>query len=139
MKRIVIGMLMLTFLYGIGSALPKQKFETMEQRVAFARKNIEAGLRSDNAGVIDGCMMMTAKIGLTLPDLRIPELLALVDSIASRSDDPQLRYKAFVVLNICSDPDWFTEEPLLSINESDLFYYTAGRRLQQKMLGLSLR
>ncbi|MFA6469068.1 MAG: hypothetical protein WCW35_09225 [Bacteroidota bacterium] len=117
------------------SALQKQTIS--ERRMELARKNIITGLRSDNDGVIEGSMILAAKMKLIEPSADIQQIIFIVDRIASANVTPALRFKAYLVSNICAHPSYFDREELLNAPDTALFFTLAAQRFQHMMLGMS--
>ncbi|MFA5834979.1 MAG: hypothetical protein WDA22_15995 [Bacteroidota bacterium] len=115
------------------------KFGTMEARIEFAKKNIAFGLHSENSGVVESLLMLTAKLAVTHPTENMTKIVSIVDSLAVSSTSAPLRYKAYIVSNICSDPAWFDQNDLKTSTIPDHFFMIAARRLERKMLGISSR
>lgn len=120
-----------------GTVMSQPKAALTEQRLAYAQKNMIVGLRSGNTGVVESTMMLVAKVKLYCPARDVDGLLKIVDSLSVAGHSASLRYKAYVISNICADPLWFAHEPSLQSLDPDRFYVDAAQRLQQKMLGIS--
>ncbi len=116
---------------------PIKILDAKEKRLEYAKKNFIMGLRSDNYGVIESTLMMIAKMKITNRFTGISDLQLVIDSLSIASPLPSLRYKAFLVSAVCSDPEWFSAETRLNTSEMELFFLNTSQRLQQKMLGLS--
>jgi hypothetical protein len=69
------------------------------------------------------------------PETNIVELKTIIDSIAFTSSSPHdLRYKANVISYILANPEWFAIDNTLCALETDWFFVSAARLLQNKML-----
>jgi len=116
-----------------------QKYGTERARIDYAKKNIAYGLRSENNGVVESVLILVAKLKMSHPPENIANLLSIVDSLSTSGESGVLRYKAYIISNICADPAWFAEEDLLHMPTPDQFFVAAARRLENKMLGISSR
>lgn len=134
--RIVIMVIIMVSAATVMQAQQALKFKTMESRLAYAQKNMALGLRSENPGVVESTMMLVAKMKMIYPSVSIAALLPIIDSIVVAGASPSLRYKAYLVSNICSLPSWFAADRSLETLQPDLFYNSAALRLQQKMLDI---
>lgn len=134
--RIVIMVIIVGIATAVSQTQTVLKFKTIESRIAFAQKNMVLGLRSENPGVVESTMMLVAKMKMMYPSVSIAALLPIIDSIVVAGSSPSLRYKAYLVSNICSFPAWFAADRTLETIQPDLFYNSAALRLQQKMLDI---
>ncbi|MCK9410430.1 MAG: hypothetical protein M0R68_14980 [Bacteroidetes bacterium] len=132
----MFGLLVGTILFAAVVLQAQQKFSTAGARIAYAQKNMIVGLHSDNPGVVESTMMIVAKMKMIYLFVKIPVILSVIDSIATAHTSASLRYKAFLVANICADPAWFAQKHILETSETDLFYNSAAKHLQHKMLGM---
>ena len=112
------------------------KHQPLETKIAKGKKNILTGLRSENSGLIESSLVLIAKIKLSFPETNVSDVQTVVDSIAIAGSSATLRYKAYLTLNICADPEWFSAETILPITTVDEFFLSASQRLQNKLLGL---
>lgn len=136
MKTRVVIMSIVTFAFAVSMCAqgsPK-KYPTTEARIAYAKKNILMGLRSGNAGVVEGSLILIAKIKMKSPETNIAELKTVIDNIDFTNFSNALRYKANVTSFICAYPEWFAIDSALYALETDWFFASAARLLQQKML-----
>lgn len=136
MKTRILIMSIVTFAFAASMVAQDsvKKFPTNEVRIAFAKKNIIMGLRSDNAGLIEASMILISKIKMSFPETNVAEIRTVIDSLALASPSGTLRYKAYLASNICADPEWFAIDNALYTLETDWFFASASRLLGQKML-----
>lgn len=114
-----------------------KKFTTMEQKIEFAKKNIKNGLLSDNDGVLESAMRLTAQIKLRYPATDVKELAAILDKISVSHPSGRVRYKAYIASNICSDPQWYNEDVRVAKATEEDFFRVASERLQQKLYSVN--
>jgi hypothetical protein len=114
-----------------------RKFSTTEEKIAFAKKNIRNGLLSDNAGVLESAMRLTAQMKLKYPATDVKELAALLDKISVSHSSGRVRYKAYIASNICNDPQWYAEDHRVTTATEEDFFRIASERLQQKLYSIN--
>ncbi|MDP1678211.1 MAG: hypothetical protein Q8L88_15245 [Bacteroidota bacterium] len=136
MKTRIVILLIVTFAFAVSLYAQDslKKFSTNERRIAFAKKNIIMGLRSGNTGLMEASLILIAKIKMRFPEINITEVKTVVDSIAFTNSSYALQYKAYLASNICAYPEWFVIDNTLYNLETDWFFASVARRLQQKML-----
>ncbi len=113
------------------------KYPTIESKIAFGKKNILLGLRSNNVGVIEASLLLMAKIKLDFPESNTSDVQPVLDSLALLGSSSALRYKAYLISNICDNPQWFSKEDMLWSSETNGFFLSASRHLQNKLLGIN--
>jgi len=138
MMKIPVLLAMSIFIVTLPS-LSQTRVFTPEMRIDYAKKNALMGLRSGNNGVVESTMMFVGKMKMSYPSAEIDQLLRLIDGIAATHSSASMRFKAYIVSNICTDPMWYAGEEFLDASEPDLFYGAAAIRLQQKLFGLNAR
>lgn len=136
MKTIIIVIFIMAFAGYIHAQGDFVKHQSIETKIARGKKNILAGLRSENSGLIESSLVLIAKIKLAYPETNVADVQAVVDSIVIAGSSSTLRYKAYLTSNICADPEWFSAETILPITTVDEFFLSASQRLQNKLLGL---
>ena len=134
-RIVIMSIMTLAFAVSMCAQGSLAKRPTAEARFDNAKKNIFMGLRSGNAGVVEGSMILIAKIKMTSPETNIVVLKSIIDSIAFTSSSPQdLRYRANVISYILGNPEWFAIDNTLNVLETDWFFASAARLLQNRML-----
>jgi len=116
---------------------PVKRFATLEQKIEYAKKNYLMGLRSDNTGLVESCIKMVAKTKLLMPKTDTEELQEQLDELSVKHPSAKVRYKAYIVSNICANPEWFAQELNVANADEEQFFINAAQRLQQKLLGAS--
>jgi hypothetical protein len=104
-----------------------------DAHISFAKKNILMGLRSGNFGLMESCLILVSKIKLSYHETNVTEILTVIDSLALANPSGVLRYKAFIVSNICMQPEWFAMDNTLCTSKDDTFFASAARLLNNKM------
>lgn len=136
--RIAIAVILTAMAIHIGAAQETaKKFTTAEQKIEFAKKNIAHGLRSGNAGVIESAMRLTALMKMRYPASDVSNLAGIIDEIAAKHPSGTIRYKAYITLNICADPEWYVQEEKVATADDLTFFRNASARMQQKLLGVN--
>ena len=110
--------------------------KVFERRIESAKKNLIVGLRSQNRGVVEASVKMTASIKLLVPSEDMSELEEELNVLSTRDPSPIVRYKAYIASSICSNPEWFVHW-IDSSSDDDAFYINAGDRLRQKLFGMN--
>ncbi|MEW5798894.1 MAG: hypothetical protein AB1728_07780 [Bacteroidota bacterium] len=106
-------------------------------RLERAKKNIAAGMRSTNDGLMEASFVLAAKMKMKYPEESIAELKSILDSISVAHDSEVIRYKAYLSSYICGDPDWFAMDSAVASADVEHFFPAAARRLQQKIFGMN--
>ena len=118
--------------FGFGKA---PKFETLESKIEYAKKNYAVGLQSDNTGLVESCIKMVAKIKLRVPSADLTGLQEQLDELSITHPSETVRYKAYIASSICSNPEWFVLEKNVVNADEEQFFINAAQRLQQKLFG----
>ena len=116
---------------------PAKKFTTEEKKIAFATENLLSGLHSQVSGVIESAMRVTAQMKMRYPQADVLKLVEAVNDIRQDHPSGSMRYKAYLALSICENPDWFKQEPRLATANEEDFYRAASVRLQEKLLSVN--
>jgi hypothetical protein len=72
---------------------------------------------------------------LYLPDQRFSDLESKIHFLAINGANQSIRYRAYLVSSIFSDPAVFTADTSQNYNNPDEFFGAIGERLQQSTLG----
>ncbi|MFA6456421.1 MAG: hypothetical protein WCW40_06315 [Bacteroidota bacterium] len=138
MKKIIFVITVILTVISLSPAQTSIQLRNIEEhRLEHARKNFAMGLRSGNEGVIESTMTLVAKMKLVEPAVDIHNLGFLIDSLASANVAPSLRYKAYLISNICATPTRFSSNELLNAPEAGVFFSIAAQQLQHVLLGIS--
>lgn len=116
---------------------PAKRFATEEQKIEFATKNLMSGLHSKVSGVIESAMRVTAQMKMRYPQADVSELVDAMNNVWRNHPSGSMRYKAYIALSICENPDWYMQEPSLTAANEEDFYRTASARLQEKLLSVN--
>lgn len=135
-KVLVTSIIIILFVAPIHAKDSSKKCPVKENQIAFVKKNILMGLRSDNAGLMESSLILISKIKMYYHETNVTEIQTVIDSLAHASPSGVLRYKAFLVSNICSYPEWFAIDNTLNTLELDVFFVSASSILRNKMLAI---
>ena len=113
---------------------PVKKFSTEQSRIFFAIKNIIAGLQSDNEGVVESALRLSAEMKMRYPDADMSGMIRTMNSIKKNHRNGTIRYKAFIVLSVCENPEWYTELMGHWQKSGDAFFRTASNLLNDHLL-----
>jgi len=111
-----------------------KKFKTDNEKVAFATKNLMKGLNSTNPGVVEASIRLTAQMKMKYPGADVTVLQDMLNTIATNNRSGCVRYKAYIASNICSDPEWFSNEENVVNADQENFFRAASQRLHQRLL-----
>ncbi|MDD8019451.1 MAG: hypothetical protein PHP42_13845 [Bacteroidota bacterium] len=118
-------------------SFPAKNYALNKKQTECAKKNIMMGLRSGNDGVAEAALMLIAKIKIQEPAVRSVEIQKVVDSLAVSSPSNAMRYKAYIVSNICIDPEWYAQDNKVVASKTETFFIAAAQRMQYKLFGTS--
>lgn len=113
---------------------PQQKLTTEEKKVAFVTKNLLAGLKTGNPGVMESAMRLTAQLTMKYPSADVNQLVDAVNTIWQTHPSGSTRYKAYITLSICENPQWFAGDPTIVNANEENFFRSASERLQSQLL-----
>lgn len=130
----ILAFVTIAFVVSIYAQDSSRKIPLSKSQIAFAKKNLLMGLRSGNNGVMESSLILISKIKINFCETNVAEIRNVIDSLALASPSGAFRYKAYLVSNICAYPEWFAIDNALNTLERDLFFVSASRLLQQKML-----
>lgn len=116
-----------------------KKFNTNNEKIAYATKNLMKGLNSTNAGVVESSIRMTAQMKMKYPAADVTTLQEVLNAIATTHKSGSVRYKAYIASNICSDPTWFSNEQSIADADQENFFRAASQRLHQRLLTTNTR
>ncbi|MCK9408630.1 MAG: hypothetical protein WCX28_12710 [Bacteriovoracaceae bacterium] len=116
---------------------PVKKLSLEEKVVVFATKNLLSGLRSNNKGVIESAMRITAQMKLRYPAAEMKELLSVLNDVRENHPSGCTRYKAFIAISICTNPEWYANTPNVVTADDETFFHTASDRLQEQLLSVN--
>jgi hypothetical protein len=121
---------------GFGAG-PNKKVFGFAERIEIAKGNCVMGMKSENDGLVKGCIALAAKIKLRIPSTDIEEIEKMLTELSEEHFSPVVRYEAYIALQICNDPEWFAEDTHVTTAENEQFFIAAANRLQQKLFGLN--
>jgi hypothetical protein len=137
-KQIAIAAAVLFFAVQITAAqTPAVKLSTEEKRVAFAAKNLLNGLQSGNTGVIESAMRLTALMTMRYPAADVNNLVEAINTISMTHPNGSTRYKAYITLSICQNPEWYAGETSIIGADEENFFRAASARLQTQLLSVN--
>ncbi|MEW5799232.1 MAG: hypothetical protein AB1728_09520 [Bacteroidota bacterium] len=133
---ITLAAILIVLQYGMAGEQAK-RFATEEAKIEFAKRNLMKGLKSDNAGVVESAMRVTALMKMRYPSTDVSYLVREIGEIAAEHPSGKMRYKAYITLNICEDPVWYVQEQSVRTADDLNFFRNASARMQQKLLGVN--
>ena len=114
--------------------VPAKKFITEEQKIAFATKNLLKALGTANIGVIESAMRITAQMKMQHPTADVSELVNVMNTVWQKHPSGSTRYKAYIAVSICRNPDWYASENTIVTANEENFFQAASARLQEELL-----
>lgn len=138
MKKLLVAVMVVvaTAHFGIAGE-PTKKFTFEEKRIELAKKNIAVGLQSENTGLMESAIRMTAQLKMKYPATDISALVTMLNKISVTHPIGKIRYTAYVSSIICSDPHWFLSDDSVAHASDESFFRVASGRLQQKFFSAS--
>lgn len=134
--RIAIAVIAMMIAAQCGTAEePAKRFATTEKKIEFAKKNLMYGLRSENAGMMESALRLTAVMKMRYPATDVSDLVAVIGEIAAKHPSETTRYKAYIASSICLEPDWYAKEQNVTAATDEDFFRAASARLNQKLFG----
>lgn len=128
---ITIAMMAIQF---TAAQAPEKKFTTTEKKITLATKNLLNALRSDNTGVLASALRITATMKMQHPEVNVDALVQNMNEIVKNNPSGSLRYKAYVAISVCNNPEWYiNDENVTSANEEQ-FFYAASSRMREQLL-----
>jgi hypothetical protein len=121
----------------ISAREPAKRFNTEEQKVAYATKNLLIGLRSTNPGVIESAIRVTAQMKMRYLAADVSELVKDINALWQKYPSGTMRYKAYIALSICENPEWFANENSIVTANEENFFQAASTHMQKHLLSAS--
>lgn len=118
-------------------AEPAKKFATAEEKIEYAKKNLAAAFQTGNPGIIESAARLTAVMKMRNPETDVTALTGIMEKISNTHPSGCTRYKMYVALHICSNPEWYANELTAGSADQDSFFRTAATRMQEKLLSAS--
>ncbi|MFA6455869.1 MAG: hypothetical protein WCW40_03525 [Bacteroidota bacterium] len=130
----VIAALAIFTVHFAASTEPTKKFNTEEKLIHFATTNLRTALHSSNPGLIESAMRITSLMKMRYPNADVSELVSTINDIRTSHPSGTTRYKAYIALSICENPEWYSNDHnIVSANEES-FFRAASERLQEQLL-----
>jgi len=113
---------------------PVKKFATEDQTIAFVTKNLMNGLHSTNIGLIESAMKMTAQMKMRYPGADVSQLVNVLNKLVQNHPSGITRYKAYIALSICENPEWYSKEKSIVTANEENFFRAASEHMQEYLL-----
>ena len=127
----VIAMMAIQFTAAQGTA---KRFDTEEKKILFATKNLLNALHTANTGVIESAMRITAQMKIRYPATDVSGLTTVMNNVWQNHPSGTTRYKAYLAISICENPEWYSEEKNITTANEDNFFQIASVRMQEQLL-----
>lgn len=135
--RFIIAMALCLAAVHTASAGDSLKYDTTAKKVAFAVKNLTMALRSDNAGLVESALLLSAKMKMRYPEADVTPLVTAMERIRMTHTDGVMRYKAFVAASICTNPEWFRTDAGVNGAPDESFFRTASTAMRDRLLSVN--
>ena len=113
---------------------PVKKYSTDKAKIEFVTKNILSSLKSDNTGVIESVLRLTTEMRMRYPEADMTELVKAMNIIKRNHRNGEIRYKAFVALSVCENPEWYARLMENFSGNSDAFFRSAAKVMNDQLL-----
>lgn len=111
-----------------------KKFPTEESRTAFATKNILVSFRTGNEGVVESALRLTAEMKMRYPATDMTDLVKAMTVIKKEHKNGTIRYKAFVAISVCENPEWYGRLMNNDSENNEHFFRSASNVLNEQLL-----
>ena len=118
----------------IAAQTPSKTFTTEDKKIEFAVQNLFFGLQSQNSGVVECALRVTATLKMQHPSANVASLMNSMNNIARNNPSGSLRYKAYVTLSVCTNPEWYQNDEDVTTATEETFFYAASSRMQEQLL-----
>lgn len=113
---------------------PVKKFATIEQKIAFASKNLLVALHSSNTGVLESAMRITAQMKMQYRTADVSQHVGIMNELWRKNPIGTTRYKAYIAASICENPDWYSNESSIATAGDENFFHAASAILREQLL-----
>ncbi len=97
-------------------------------------KNLEANLQSSNEGVLESSLALVARIKLIYPERSMASIEKEVSELSVSGPNDRIRYKAYLVYHLFSNPEMYSIESGKDFRNSDEMFTALAKRLQDSYL-----
>ncbi len=118
----------------INAAEPAKKFDTEEKKIAYATKNLLSSMHSTNPGVVESAMRVTAQMKMRYPAADVSEMVNVMNTLWQKHPSGTMRYKAYIAMSICGNPEWYSNENTLATATDESFFKLASLRMRDQLL-----
>lgn len=114
-----------------------KKFNSEDKKIAFASANLLSALQSTNQGVIESALQITARMKMQHPAANISKLVTVMNTIWKNHPNGVIRYKAYLAMSICDNPEWFSTISTLDNKENEQFFYSVSNIMREHLLSMN--
>ncbi len=114
-----------------------KKFDTENKKIAFAAANLLSALQSTNPGVIESALQISAQMKMQYPSANVSKLVTVMNTIWKNHPNGVIRYKAYLAMSICDNPEWFSTISTLDKNENEKFFYSVSNVMREHLLSIN--
>lgn len=113
---------------------PIKKYSNDKAKIEFATKNFLLCLGTDNDGVVESALRLTAEMKILYPHADMTKLVSVMNSIKKNHRNGAIRYKAFVAVSICENPEWYAQLKESFSGNNDAFFRSASEKMKEQLL-----
>jgi hypothetical protein len=133
-RIVMVAAVMMIAIQFVFAGENEKKYATSEKKIAYATKNLLVALESENLGLIEGAIRITAQMKMQYPSADVTELMKAMDNVRWKNPSGALRYKAFIGMTICSNPDLFGDDVRFAKTNDENFFRNASLIMQEQFL-----
>jgi hypothetical protein len=100
-------------------------------------KNFEANLKSSNEGVLESSLALIGRIKLYYPERAMTGIEKEIYQLSINGPSDRIRYKAYLVYNVFTNPAMFASEAKTDFSNSDEMFTALAKRLQNNYLSVN--
>lgn len=130
----MIAAVMMMAIQFVSAGENEKKSAASEQKIAYATKNLLIALKIDNPGVIESAIRVTAQMKMQNRSADVTELMKALDKVRWTNPSGALRYKAYIGMTICSNPEIFGDEMRDANGNDENFFRNASLKMQEQFL-----
>lgn len=107
--------------------------------IPVAKRNYLWTLQSENDGVVESALAHVTHMRIMLPQEDMKDIEAVLNQLANSGRTPVIRYTAYLATQVFAGPELFRGIAGTDYESVDQFFTALASRLQQTMLGYSLK
>ncbi len=130
----VIIAIILTTIQFSATQEPIKKYSTDKALIEFATKNLIVCLHSENTGVVESALPVVVTMRMRFPSADMSSIIAVVNDLRKNHRNGAVRYKAFVTISVCENPEWYDQLKNTLSQNDDAFFHSASKAMNEHLL-----